>query len=69
MKYLIAAIVALAIVAGAFYYAKKSGEAECKAKIAEQFGADAIQREKDDHEIRHISDVDLDGRLDRWMRD
>ena len=57
------------VIGGAFYYAKQSGRAECRAEQAEKEKDDGRKAEKKTHEIRHVTDIDLDGRLDKWMRD
>lgn len=69
----IALVLLLAVLGGGFYAARSSGRSACEAdharRTAAQISADAAKRQKADHAISQITDSDLDGRLDKWMRD
>jgi len=69
----IALVLLLAVLGGGFYAARASGRSACEADYARQSAAqvasDAAKRQKAEHAISQITDSDLDGRLDKWMRD
>lgn len=61
--------VALAVVAGAFFYGRSTGKADAKADQANA-NAKAVKRAKGvEDEINGIGDGDVDARLSKWMRD
>nr|WP_210265375.1 hypothetical protein [Ensifer canadensis] len=61
--------VAIAIVAGAFFYGRSSGKADAKAEQAKA-NAKAIKRARGvEDEVQNMGGGDIDRELAKWLRD
>lgn len=61
--------VALAIVAGAFFYGRSNGKADAKAEQAKA-NAKAIKRARGvENDVQNMGGGDIDRELAKWLRD
>lgn len=68
-SWLAAAGVALAVIAGAFFYGRSAGRQGAEAEQARN-NAKAIKKARGvEDEIQGMGDADIDRRLGEWMRD
>ncbi len=68
-RYLAMAGVALAIIAGAFFYGRSDGKADAEAEQARN-NAKAIKKARGvEDEVQGMGSADIDSALAKWMRD